>query len=56
MGVFLVSGKEAISPICVINEFFSNHIDFSQNCLVLVPPQKKRNTKRTMTKSQQPMS
>lgn len=56
MGVLLVSGKEAISPISVIDEFFSNHIDFAQNHLGLTSPEKKRNTERTRTKSQQPMS
>lgn len=56
MGFLLVSGKEAISPISVINEFFSNHIDFAQNPLGLVSPEKKKNTERTTTKSQQPTS
>ena len=56
MEFLLVSGKEAISRISVIDEFFSNHIDFAQNRLGLMPPEEKRNTERTTTKSQQPVS
>lgn len=55
MGFLLVSGKEATSPISVIDELFSNHIDFAQNSLGLVSPEKKRNTERTTKKPQQPM-
>lgn len=56
MRFLLVSSKEAISPISVTGEFFSHHIDFAQKYLGLMSPDKRRNTERTTTKSQQPMS
>lgn len=45
MGFLLVSGEEAISSISVIDEFFSNHIDFAQNSLGLMS-QRKREIQR----------
>lgn len=53
MGFLLVSGKEVVSPISVIDEFFSNNIDFAQNPLGFTSPEKKRNTGRTTAQSQQ---
>lgn len=41
MGFLLDSGKEAIS-VSVIDEFFSNHIDFAQNSLGLMSAEKKK--------------